>query len=405
MKDVILAWRNLWRNTRRTLITSASIFFGVIFSTLMTSMQYGSYDAMIDNIVKFYSGYAQIFTEEYHENKTINNSFELGDALMRIVEETRGVTEYAPRLEYFALASSKEITKGTLVIGIDPAQENKVTGTKKWVHKGNYLTKNDKGVLVAIDLARYLQVNIGDTLVLYGQGFHGVMAAGKYAVKGILKFPSPELNKQFVYMSITNCQELFSAENRLTSLVIMVKDHYELPGVMKQLKKKITAPFMVMSWDELQPELVSMIEADKAGGLVMKAILYLLVGFGIFGTILMMISERRRELGVMVAIGMQKIKLGKLLFYETLFIGSIGAVAGLVGSIPIIQYFFYNPIPLTGDAAQTMIEMGIEPFMYFSMAPFVFYSQATTIFIITLVIAIFPVYKALTIKVNTALRA
>ena len=405
MRDIILAWRNLWRNTRRTLITSASIFFGVIFSTVMTSMQYGSYDAMIDNIVKFYSGYAQIFTEEYHENKTINNSFEISDSLMRIVEKTRGVTEYAPRLEYFALASSDEITKGTLVVGIDPVQENKVTGTKKWVHRGDYLTKNDNGVLVAIDLAKYLQVNIGDTLVLYGQGFHGVMAAGKYPVKGILKFPSPELNKQFVYMDIATCQNLFSAENRLTSLVIMVEDHYQLPGVMKQLKKKITAPFMVMSWDELQPELVSMIEADKAGGLVMKAILYLLVGFGIFGTILMMISERRRELGVMVAIGMQKIKLGKLLFFETLFIGSIGAVSGLIGSIPIIQYFYYNPIPLTGDAAQTMIDMGIEPFMYFSMALFVFYSQAITIFIITLVIAIFPVYKALTIKVNTALRA
>ena len=137
----------------------------------------------------------------------------------------------------------------------------------------------------------------------------------------------------------------------------------------------------------------------------MKAILYLLVGFGIFGTILMMISERRRELGVMVAIGMQKLRLGRLLFYETIFIGLIGAVAGLVGSIPIVSYFFKNPIPLSGDAAKTMIDMGIEPFMYFSWEPAVFYTQAITIFIITIVIAIFPVYKALRLNVNTALRA
>lgn len=405
MKDIILAWRNLWRNPRRTLITSASIFFGVIFSTVMTSMQYGSYDAMIDNIVKFYSGYAQIFTEDYHENKTINNSFVLSDTLLKIVDNTKGITEYAPRLEYFALASSREITKGTMVVGIDPAQENQITALHKWINQGNYLNKNDQGVLIAIDLAKYLKINVGDTLVLYGQGFHGMMAAGKYPVRGILKFPSPELNKQLVYMDISTCQELFSADNRLTSLVLMVKDHYDLPGVMRQMKKTITAPFMVMSWDELQPGLVSMIEADKAGGLVMKVILYLIIGFGIFGTILMMISERKRELGVMVAIGMQKTRLGRLLFYETIFIGLIGAFAGLLGSIPIVQYFFYNPLPLTGDAAQTMIDMGIEPYMYFSLAASVFYRQAFIVLIITLAIAIFPIYKALTLKVNQSLRS
>jgi ABC-type lipoprotein release transport system permease subunit len=404
MKDIIMAWRNLWRNPRRTLITSASIFFGVIFSTVMTSMQYGSYESMIDNIVKFYSGYAQIFTEEYHENKTINNSFVMSDSLYQIIEHTKGVTAYTPRLEYFSLASSKEITKGTMVVGIDTEQEDRVTGIQRWVDQGAYLNKGESGLLVGIDLAKYLKVNIGDTMVLYGQGFHGVMAAGKYPVKGILKFPSPALNKQLVYMDIAVCQELFSAENRLTSLVLMVKDHYALPGVMKRLQKQIHTPFMVKSWAEMQPELVQMIEGDRAGGLFMKAILYLLIGFGIFGTILMMISERKRELGVMVAIGMQKLRLGRLLFYETIFIGLIGAAAGLTGSIPIVSYFYNNPVPLGGDAAKTMIDMGIEPYMYFSWEPAVFYTQAITIFIITFAIAIFPVYKALQLNVNTALR-
>ena len=162
---------------------------------------------------------------------------------------------------------------------------------------------------------------------------------------------------------------------------------------------------MVMSWSELQPELVSMIEADKAGGVVMKAILYMIITFGIFGTILMMISERKRELGVMIAIGMQRIRLGSVLFLETLLMGILGAFAGIVGSIPIAYYFFKNPIPLTGDAAKTMIDMGIEPFMYFSMHPDVFYVQAFTVFMITLVIALFPIYKSFTLRLTKALRA
>lgn len=405
MKNIILAWRNLWRKPWRTIITGGSVFFGVLFTAFMTSMQYGSYDAMIDNIVKFYTGYMQIFTEDYHENKTINNTFELTDSIMSIIHEEPEITSYAPRLEYFALASSADITKGSIIIGVDPQMENDITSLSKWVKKGAYLVEGDDGILVAKDLATYLKIDVGDSLVLYGQGFHGVMAAGLYRVKGILSFPSPELNKQFIYMDIKTCQSFFSADNMISSLVMMVPDHYHLPKAMKHLKKEIKSPYMVMSWDELQPELVSMIEADNAGGVFMKAILYMIITFGIFGTILMMIAERKREMGVMVAIGMQRAKLGVILFFETLFMGLLGALAGLLASIPITYYFYKNPFPLTGEAAKTFIDMGIEPYMYFSMHPQVFYIQALTVFIITIVIALFPIYKAFTLELTKALRA
>jgi len=347
----------------------------------------------------------QLFTEDYHDNKSINNTFEYNDSIQQIIIANEEVTHFTERLEDFALASSDEFTRGSLIIGINPESENLVTNLAKWVDQGSYLTENDNGVLVAIDLAKYLKIGVGDTLVLYGQGFHGVMAAGLYPVRGILKFPSPELNKQFVYMELNTSQVFFSAPNRLTSIVMMIKDHYHLSEAMKWLKKEIKPPFMVMSWAELQPELVSMIEGDRAGGVVMKGILYMIITFGIFGTILMMISERSRELGVMIAIGMQRFRLGTILFLETLFIGLIGAVAGIVGSIPLAYYFYKNPIPLAGSAAETMIEMGIEPYMYFSMQPNVFYIQAITVFFITLIIALFPIYKSFTLQLTKALRA
>jgi len=127
MKIIIIAWRNLWRKPWRTVITAGSIFFGVLLSTFMTSMQYGSYEAMINNVVKFYSGYMQIFTEEYHENKTINNTFIFSDSLKQIVDNESTITHYTERLEYFSLVSSENLTKGSVIIGIDPDSENKVT--------------------------------------------------------------------------------------------------------------------------------------------------------------------------------------------------------------------------------------------------------------------------------------
>ncbi len=405
MKSIIIAWRNLWRKPWRTVITSGSIFFGVLLSTFMTSMQYGSYDAMISNVVKFYSGYMQIFTEEYHENKTINNTFVLSDSLKSIIANEKNITEFTSRLEYFSLVSSKEITKGSVIIGVDPEGENKVTGLKKWVKQGEYLNNKSQGVLVAINLAKYLKIGVGDTIVLYGQGYHGVMAAGVFPVKGILEFPSPELNKQFIYMNLTASQELFSAPGRLSSIVLMVKDNYHLPPALKQLKKDIRSPFMVRSWAELQPELVQMIDGDRAGGLFMKSLLYIIITFGILGTILMMISERKRELGVMIAIGMQRSKLSLILFFETFFIGLVGAIAGIVISIPLTYWYFLNPIPLQGNAAKTMMDMGIEPFMYFSIQPDIYYVQAIIVFVITMIIAIYPVIKSHTLKLTSALRA
>ena len=405
MKLILIAWRNLWRKPWRTVITSASIFFGVVLSTFMTSMQYGSYEAMINNVVKFYSGYMQIFTEEYHENKTINNSFILNDSIINIIESDEGITHFAPRMEYFSLASSEELTKGSMIIGIDPEAENKVTGLKKWVFKGDYPTANSNGVLVATDLAKYLKVDVGDSIILYGQGYHGVLAAGIYPVQGILKFPSPELNKQFIYMPIKKAQDLFSAPNMVTSTVLMIEDNYSLKKNLRILKSKIKSPLTVMSWEELQPELVQMIEGDKAGGLFMKSILYMIVTFGILGTILMMVSERKRELGVMVAIGMQRTILARILVIETFFIGLVGAVTGLLVSIPITFYYYNNPMPLEGSAAETMINMGIEPYMYFSVQPDIYYVQAIVVFILTMIISIYPAIKAFTLKLTTALRA
>jgi ABC-type lipoprotein release transport system permease subunit len=213
------------------------------------------------------------------------------------------------------------------------------------------------------------------------------------------------MNKQSVYIPIRTAQQLYGAPNRLTSLVLMVEDQYDLEKAIEGLRQKVGSPYVAMTWEEMHPELLQMVEADRAGAVVMKAILYILIGFGIFGTILMMVAERIREMGVMVAVGMQKTTLAMLLFIETILIGFMGVLAGFAGSVPVIAYYFNNPIKLTGDAAATMEEMGIEPYMYFSWMPSVFYNQVITIFVITAIIALYPIISALRLKVHMALHA
>ena len=400
-----IAWRNLWRNKRRTLITVASIFFGVLFSAYMTSMQEGSYEKMVDMVVKYYSGYMQVHHEDFWDNQTINNTFEQDKALEEQLLGNKDVDFVIPRLESFAMASSDELTKVIMVTGISPKAENQLTSLSENVVEGNYLTEDDQGILIGQGLADYLKLGISDTLVMISQGFHGVSAAAKYPIRGIIKHVSPEINKIIVYMELSNCQDYFSAYNRLTSLVVNIKNLDDLPHVLTELKSSISSPYSVMSWEEMSPEMVQQIESDRAGGIIMKAILYLVIGFGILGTIMMMIAERKREFGVMVAIGMQRIKLSYILMYETILIGMIGSIAGLAISIPLLSIQAKYPIPLTGQAAQLMEEYGFEPYMFFSLTPSVFWQQALTVFIITLVIAIYPIISAKRFKLIPALHS
>lgn len=405
MKDYLkLAWRNLWRNKRRTLITTASIFFGVILSTIMSSMQEGSYAQYIKTIVNSYSGYIQVHSKGYWNDKVINNSLEYSLVRQKL-SDVKGITATSPRLENYALASSEEITKGVMVIGIAPIEEDAITNLSKKIIKGNYLKRDDNGVVLGSTLARYLKLEAGDTVVLLSQGYHGIGAAGKYPVRGIIKQPSPELDRTVVYMNISDCQDLFSAPDRLTSVVIMVKNNDAMPAVKNDLISSLGTDYEVMDWKEINSILLKQIDSDRASGMIIKGVLYMIIAFGIFGTVMMMMAERRKEFGVIVAIGMQKYKLSYVLVLETILLGFTGVIAGIVASIPITWYFTLHPIPITGQAADTMLQMGFDPVMSFSMIPSIYYHQAITILIFTLIIGLYPVFNINRLIIIKALRS
>jgi ABC-type transport system, involved in lipoprotein release, permease component len=238
-KYIELAWRNLWRNKRRTIITSASVFFGVVLSSFIRSMEEGSYAQYIRSIVNSYTGYIQIHKKGYWDDKIINNSFELNQSVVSKLNGNKKITHYSPRFETFCLASTEDVTKGVMIFGIDPQREDKITNISGKLKQGNYLKSNDDGVILSSTLAKFLKLNIGDTLVLIGQGYHGASAAGKYPVHGIIKHPSPELDRSLVAMEIKKCQELFSAPGLLTSMVIMVHNNDEVADTKEALSHSL----------------------------------------------------------------------------------------------------------------------------------------------------------------------
>jgi ABC-type lipoprotein release transport system permease subunit len=394
-----LAWRNIWRNKRRTLITAASVLSALLFALIMRSMQIGTYAKMVGNLVQAYTGYIQVQKTGYWENKDINQSFKVSDTLVDKISAINNVSDVVPRLEYFALASFGLQAKGSAVIGIDPEKEEKFTHLKKWLQKGSFLSCDDNGVLVASKLAGYLKVNVGDTIVLIGQGYHGVSAAGKFPVRGLLHFPSPELDGQMIYMSLPMSQEFFSAENRLTSLAINLHNPNELSRTKLSIDE-ISQPrnLVTMPWQEMLIELVQYIKSDNASGLIMLAILYLVVAFGVFGTVVMMTSERTREFGIMVSIGMKKWKLAVVTLLEMLMIGVLGIISGIIVSLPIIGYYYLHPFYYGGDMGEIIEKYGFEAKMYFALQADFYIAQSLIVALIVLCAACYPMIRIFKLK-------
>jgi ABC-type lipoprotein release transport system permease subunit len=399
-----LAWRNVWRNKRRSLISIASVLLAVVVALLMRSMQIGSYDHMIKNIASFHTGYLQIQAPEYFDKQSVNYSFLESVSLKRIINENEFTTVFAPRLESFALVSGGELTDVGMIIGIDPDLENNLSSLETRLVHGEYLKNSDHDIMLAEGLADHLKLTVGDTVVILGQGYHDIMAAGKYNVKGIIKFPMPELNNLIAYLPLLEAQYLLGAENRLTSIAVMIENQNYLNQTSEMLQEKLGRSYEVMTWEEMLPEVVQGIQTDNAGGIIMLAVLYVIIGFGILGTVLMMTLERIREFGMLLAVGMKRGYLRSVIIAESVFLSLIGAVSGVIVSIPILVYFYFNPIQLTGELAESISSWGYEPILPFSLAPTIFINQGLTVLILALIAAIYPVWKISRLEAVDAMR-
>lgn len=405
MNQIIkLASRNIWRNKRRTLITAGAIMFAVFFAIAMNSIQTGVWDNMEKGMVNSYMGYAQIHGNGYWEDQTLDYAFPYDERFDALKKEYKEINDFVPRIESFALASTGTQSKGVMVVGIEPAKEDDLTKISQKVIDGEYLKLEDTTVLVASGLAEYLDKKIGDTLILVSSGYQGATAAGAYLISGILKFPSPELNNQMVYMSLPMAQDFYACYDMISTLVVNTKQPKAVKSMVTDLRNDLGQEYEVLDYEELMPDLIQARELDTAGSMMMLIILYAIITFGIFGTILMMVKERNYEFGVLTSIGMKRWKLGVIVWLETVFIGFIGTVAGILLASPIVYAFFVNPYTLEGEAATAYEEFGVEPVIISSTDPMIFINQGIWVFAIVSILAIYPFRKILNLKPVEAMR-
>ena len=391
-----IAWRNIYRNKKRSLITISSIFAALFLIILMRALQFGFYDKLIETVVESYAGYVEVHADGFWDNQSLDNSMEVDQSLLDNIKTVEGVDNIVQRLQTFTLISMGNKTKGGVINGINILDEQKITDWSKKMVSGTFEI-NDDEIIVGKGIAEYFDVKENDTLILYGQGYRGMMAAGKYPVAGVIDLKNPDLNKLGIFMTIESARSYVSSDDISTHIIIDKERYYDEIKIVNDLSETLPEDYEIMTWKETLPEIEQTITADSAGGLIMAFILYIIVIFGMFGTVLMMTEERKYEFGVLISIGMSRIRLFGIILIETIILSMIGVVLAVVITHPICYYYNLNPIDmavLMGDGAdQMMQELGFSPIAPMSISWSIPLTHALVIFISSIIISVYPAIK------------
>jgi len=411
-----ISWRNIWRNRRRTLITIASVLFAVFFCSIMRSYMMGVWGGMIENTLRTQSGHVEIHGAGFWKDKTIDNFLTMDSTVIERLRGLENVENVSPRIETFALVSMDNMSKGIGIIGISPAQENAKSHIKNHVVKGDYLSEKDDGILIGEGLAKYLKAAVGDTAAFIGQGHYGVSATGLFPIRGILHLPLPEMDNSLVYMTLSAAQHFIDMPDGYSGILISLKKDDKLEKAMSIVAHVLETPdapfvqknadeinaggYEILSWHLTMQNLLQSAASDQAFGKMVLFILYLIVGFGILGTVIMLTNERRRELRTMISLGMSRGKLAWMMALELIFMSLLGAIAGLMLALPISYYFYFNPIKVGGDLGKMFLDVGMDPLIPFAIDAKIFITQVIIVICLTAIATIYPVRFIKKLKLN-----
>lgn len=405
--DLRMAWRNLWRQKRRTWLTVGAMIFSNLLLVFMISLQFGSYRMMIDNTLKPYTGHMQVQLNTYLDDPKLRNSFDNIIPLAQQLRKQLNNDMIAARGVVFAMTSSKKRSYGLQIIGVEPRYEPEVSSLSGLLQKGHYFNDiNAKEILIGSILARNLQVNIGDELTLLGTGRDGSFAADVVIVIGIFESGIDDVDRSMAQIPLGYFQSLFSMGSGGHNIVINAKDLTLVAALQKNVSQLI-APYnnlRVINWSQLQPGLKQAIQADMVSAWFMYAILIVLVAFSVLNTQLMSVLERTREFGIMMALGVKPARLGILVITETTLMSTLGLVIG-TGLGALLAYY----LSIVGFSYPGMEEMAgkfnLPDRMYPSLSLLSVFLGPGIVFLFSLLASVYPALRLLFLQPVKAMRA
>ncbi|UCD85120.1 MAG: ABC transporter permease [Deltaproteobacteria bacterium] len=398
-----IAWRNIWRNTRRTVILVLAIGIGLMGIIVTEAFMNGMENNMVQNIIRSSLGHIQIYAKGFDENPVVERSMGDSPELLTILDNHPGIKNYSRRIRAMGLISNPEHSRGVMIVGIEPSREPHITYIEHSIVDGRYLREGDTGrLIVGKKLADEFELELGSKVVLMAQDLEKDIASGAYRVVGIFRTDSSEFDKATVFITLPDARKLLSLSEQISKIVIVVNDLRQLVAVAGGLRTKLEFDLMVHTWEEIEPVLVRIVELYGQFTYIVYLIVFVAMAFGIINTMLMVIFERVREMGVMMALGIRPIQIVLLVILETVCIGIVGLCLGnLLGAF--FLGIFHNGMDLS-FLAEGMEYWGMSHIIFPSIGLDNLLIANLSTIVTAIIISIYPAIRAARFRPVEALR-
>jgi ABC-type lipoprotein release transport system permease subunit len=415
IKLLQLAWRNLWRNRRRTFITMAAIAFGYAMLLFVACLMAGLRWQMIQNGTCLVMSQIQVHAPGYYPNRSLQKT--LGgrqgtdvSALLATISADRRVSAVAPRVYGYGLLSAADRSAGVALMGVAPDMEPKITTLNTQITQGKYLTAQvPKGVVIGDKLASTIGIKLGAEIVLLTQAADGSMGNDVYTVVGILHTGLDSVDRGLVLMSLSSLQDLLHlAPARIHEVGIKLNHITAATAVAAALEVSLgkTLPVRVMAWPELAPELANYVQFNHGVTVVLFFIFFLVAVIGVMNTMLMAVFERTREFGMLMAVGMTPMQVVGLILTEAAGLAVASLVVGAALGVPLLWYLQEHGLDLGGATGGVVSVAGVVVgHLWYGRQDFHAYSQAAAGLAVTaLVSALYPAWRASHLRPTEAMR-
>jgi ABC-type lipoprotein release transport system permease subunit len=403
-----MAWRNLWRRGRRTWLTVGAMVFSNILLVFSMSLQFGSYDMMIDNSLRAYTGHLQLQHPRYLDEPRMRYALADVAGTARLLRERLGLDSISARAIGFALASSRQRSFGLQIVGVDAAHEPLVSTLPGLVRQGRYLRPGgSEEIVIGSVLARNLKVGPGDELTFLGSGYDDSFAAGVVRVAGIFQSGIDEIDRGMAQVNLGYFQQVFAMGGRGHGIVIRASNIEQVDTLAARIDALGIVDgdkAVLRSWEELQPGLRQAIQADMTSAWFMYLVLIVLVAFSVLNTQLMSVLERTREFGTMLALGLKPARLARLVMQETALMTGLGLGIGIAGGFLLTWYLSHAGFSYPG-MAEMAERFYLPDRMYPALSPLSLTLGPAIVALGSLLASIYPATRLYRLSPVAAMRA
>ena len=411
-----LAWRNLWRNSRRTLIAMAAIGFGYAMLLFVACLMAGLRQQMVESGTDLVLSDAEVHAPSYYPDRPINQTLGGRDgtdvsALVAAIAADARVEAASPRVYGYGLVSATHQSAGAQLLGVVPDQEQKITVLQSRMVKGSYLTgRIAKGVVMGDKLATTIGVEVGSEIVVLTPATDGSTGNDLYTVVGMFHTGLDAMDRDLVLMPLASLQDLLRlSPGRIHEVGIKLHDS-DITAATKtaaalavQLSKSF--PVRVRAWPELAPELADYVQFNRRVTFILFLIFFLLAVMGIVNTMLMAIVSRTRELGMLLAVGMRPVQLVGLIVAEAAILAGGSLVLGGALGSPVLWYLQVHGLYLGGSRGAISLGGVVVGPLWYGRQDFTAYTQAALGLGVTAVVsALYPALRAARFRPTEALR-